>query len=363
MEEGAFMQTPPSFSNVETDVSTSSKGLLAFWLRLTTPRPTHSDDPVMARTLRERERRSRLISFIIPFVFFAPLFLLQQAYQDIGTAIAIILMMPLSILSLICNRFGKQTIASLLLLFGMEIAIEGSLLGAPGGLGTGWLLTFDLFIFPLFVSAILLSRFYLWFFLALHCTFILGDVFLLKHTADISALIAQWNGPAVLFARPLILQLGIALLSALAVSSMERAIERADNAEELVALERAVSQERKELEEAAFHLRDVHAHVANGHYKVRANVPQGNALWEVARSLNNLLSRFEHAWQAEHRLKRTEEEIQRLVTAIDEAKQGKHPLWPANSGTSVDLLLSRIVTKEMRTPRNTTSFPKKTPWA
>jgi len=55
-----------------------------------------------------------------------------------------------------------------------------------------------------------------------------------------------------------------------------------------------------------------------------------------------ILSRLQRSGQAEHHLRRTDEEIRRLAAAIDDAQAGRKPIWPAPTGTAADLILERI---------------------
>ncbi len=140
-----------------------------------------------SRSQREHLRRAGLTSYMAPVVFLAPLLLLQQA-SDPATLTSIVTLMAVACIALIFNRFGKQTLAALLLVLSMDIVIEGSLLTAAGGLSTGWLLTFDLFVIPLITVGVLLSRQYVWIFMLLHIGCILGDFFLMPHAQDLQIL-------------------------------------------------------------------------------------------------------------------------------------------------------------------------------
>ena len=51
---------------------------------------------------------------------------------------------------------------------------------------------------------------------------------------------------------------------------------------------------------------------------------------------------LQRSGQAEHQLRRTDEEIRRLAAAIDDAQAGRKPIWPAPTGTAADLILERI---------------------
>ncbi|HZC77676.1 MAG TPA: hypothetical protein VE258_07995, partial [Ktedonobacterales bacterium] len=128
----------------------------------------------------------------------------------------------------------------------------------------------------------------------------------------------------------------------LGANSVESAIRRADRAEDLAALEHAVSEQRRQLEVGAQQLLETHVRVANGDYGARAPVVQDNILWQVAASLNNLLARLQKSAQADHQLRRTEDELRRLAGAIDDAQAGRRPIWPAPTGTAADLIIERI---------------------
>jgi hypothetical protein len=267
-----------------------------------------------------------------------------QARIDPTTAASILLLLLIVVVALFLNRFGKQTPAALVLIAGMDLVVEGALLsaGQRGGLGAGWLLTFDLFIIPLITVGLLLSRRYLPFFAALHIGLILGDYYLLPHTSDLIALVLLWNGDSIAFARPILIQIGGALLSFVAVRSTDEAIRRADRAEEVAQLEHAFAEQRRQLEIGAQQILETHVRIANGDYTARAPLTQDNVLWQIAASLNNLLTRLQRSGQAEHQLRRTEDELRRLATAIDDAQAGRRPIWPVPTGTAADLIIERV---------------------
>lgn len=313
-----------------------------WWLRLTAPPGTSDYDAASTHWEREHLRRCGLTSMIAPFVFFAPLLLLQQAGMDLVTAISIVALMGVALLALAFNRSGKQVLSALLLVGSMDLVIEGALLSAKGGLSTGWLLTFDLFIIPLITVGVLLSRKYLWLFLLLHVTYILGDFYLLPHASDLDTLIQVWHGPAVAFARPIIIQVGGCLLSFIEVRSTDRAIVRADRAEEVNALQQTIIEEKRQLELGIKEIVSTLAHAANGHFTMRASLSQENLLWQIAASLNTLFARLHHSRQAEATLRQTEQEITRLVQALRATKAGQRVIWPLPHGGPLDPLLQEV---------------------
>ncbi|MGH2507322.1 MAG: hypothetical protein ACRDHZ_07940, partial [Ktedonobacteraceae bacterium] len=244
-----------------------------WWLRLTAPPGADEYSQVLDQAEREHLRHAQLTSYIAPFVFIVPLLFIQQAF-DAGTAVGITVVMSMSVLAILCNRAGQQVIAALLLVLSMDVVLEGTLITAPGGLGSGWLLTFDLFVIPLIIVGVLLNRRFLWIFMLLHITCILGDFYLLPHAPDLIALIALWHGPTVVFVRPIILQIGGYLLGWLAVRSTDEAIVRADRAEVVADLQKSIVQEKKQLEDAIQELLVVLTHAANGFLDTRASLSQ-----------------------------------------------------------------------------------------
>ncbi len=316
-----------------------------WWFRLTAPVSAQQYATLLDRQQRERMRRAMLTSIIAPFILIAPLFFIPLV-KDIVTALAVIIIMLTSVMTLVLNRFGQQHLAALLLILSIECVIEGALIAAPGGIESGWLPTFDLFAIPLVIAGMLLSRRFVWGFMFLHIAFILGDFYLLRHAASLEVLIKLWNGLGVVFVRPIVIQVGLCLLSYIQLLSTDEAIARADRVEDMAKLEHIMA-ERRQLEVSAHQLMEIHSQIRRGNYKVRANVPQGNVLWDVSYSLNNLLMRLERDHQisdeAMNELQRTRLEAQRLVDAIGDAKSGQTPSWPAKTGTAIDLIIEQLM--------------------
>src|SRR5262245_37128068 len=155
-----------------------------------------------------------------------------------------------------------------------------------------------------------------------------------------------------LIGRPIALQIIVATVAFLWVKGSDEAIRRADRTEELAALEQSFAEQRRQLELGVQQILETHVRAANGDYSARAPLSQDNLLWQVAASLNNLLSRLQRSGQADHLLRRTEEELRRLAGAIDDARQGRRPIWPAPSGTLADPIIMRITGGTWRPARH-----------
>jgi hypothetical protein len=109
-----------------------------------------------------------------------------------------------------------------------------------------------------------------------------------------------------------------------------------------IQLTRELFNQKRQLDFGIQQILQTHVRAANGDYTARAPLEQDNILWQVASSLNNLLSRLQRSGQAERRLNRTNEGIRRLAAAIYDAQAGREPTWPAPTGTAADLILEQF---------------------
>jgi hypothetical protein len=223
------------------------------------------------------------------------------------------------------------------------------------------LLTFDLFALPLIVAAVLLSRQYVWMFMVLHITFILGDFFLLPHAHDLQILIQDWHGPTIAFARPLIIQLCGALLCFIEARSTDQAIARADKAEELVLLREQVAKEKRALEIGIQEIVKTLTNAANGHYSANSILSKDNVLWRISSTLNTLFHRLQSARKQELTVHQAEQDMTRLLEAIRASKRGQYPGWPHPSGGILDPLIKELREGNPSSPSSAQQFSPSPP--
>jgi hypothetical protein len=111
----------------------------------------------------------------------------------------------------------------------------------------------------------------------------------------------------------------------------------------VAALEHAYAAQRQQLEVGVQQILQTHVRIANGDYSARAPLTQDNVLWQIAVSLNNLVTRLrtsnQEAGQAAYELARQNDEIQRLAAALRDLQANRRPVWPAPTGTAVDQLI------------------------
>ena len=295
------------------------------------------------RSLHEREitRRSRLMAWIILGLLIMVVVLLPAGLADMPTLVAILAAGVGMIIAAILNRAGLITAAGSLLVLLVIGAVVGAVTSAPGGLDTVYLPAYDLFAIAVVLGASILPRGAAFVIAGVNVAIIVADFLLQPKTGDLLRLY-KLEGTLPLIARPIALQIIIATVAYLWVRGTDEAIRRADRAEEMATLEHAFAEQRRQLEVGAQQLLETHVRVANGDYTARAPLSQDHMLWQVAASLNNLITRIQRAGDAEFKLRRTEEEMMRVVAAIDDANGGRRPLWPAPTGTVVDELLRRV---------------------
>src|SRR5581483_4276913 len=154
-------------------------------------------------------------------------------------------------------------------------------------------------VVPLITVGVLLNRRFLWLFMCVHVACILGDFYLLPHGADLTILIAKWHGPAIAFARPLIIQIGGCLLSFIEVKSTDQAIQRAERAQLVAALQASIAEEKKQLEEGIQQLVVVLSNAANGKYATTTELPHDSALWRIGNAIETLFARLQSGRQTE----------------------------------------------------------------
>lgn len=329
-------------------------GIVGWWLNLTAPPvPTH------ALTINERERlrKAELTSFSIIAVFAFLIALVSNSLADPATGQAVGIMAIGLLIAAILNRTGRTRVAAYLIPSLMMLVTIAAILGSD--LNTILFPAYDLFVLPIFLSSLTGNRRAPWFFAFIAIAFIAIDFAIQPHELITASspqygnatkfdTIVYWTQSFTwwgMINRHIALAFFAGFFGWLGARSVDTAITRADRAEEVADLERRELESKRQIEIAAQHLLEVHTRVANGDFGTRAALDRGNVLWSVGQSLNNLLQRLQRQGQSEYQLRRTEEEAQRLATALDEVNAGRYPMWPARAGTVIDLLIERVATR------------------
>jgi hypothetical protein len=329
-----------------------------WWLRLTSMAP---DTNHRSFASRERVRRSRLASWLILGILGVDLILIPISAGSPATIIAIATVFVGLLLVAVCNRIGWVTFSGFTIVVLITAAVFGSIVSEPNGLSMFDIPGYDILVVTVVVGASILPPISAFFIAAINASLVVLDFSVQPHAADVHANI-QLYGTFALVARPIALLIIVAVVSYLWVQGTHREIRRADRAEEVAALEHAYAEQSRQLEIGVQQILATHVRIANGDFSARAPLSQDNVLWQIAASLNNLLGRLQKAGQAEYRLQRTDDEIDRLVVALRDLQAQRRPIWPAPAGTSADKLLAVLAPARLRQPDQPSQFGQRPSW-
>jgi hypothetical protein len=313
------------------------RGLLGVWLNLTAPPPASALASVAER---ERLRKAELSAYVAFGILLLGLALIPNGLQQQqhSTLFGVILIALAGVGAAILNRANHTVAAAIILIAVLFISVGGAM-AASKNLDLMWMPALDFFAVPVFLSGLLLSRRAPFFAAGAGIAAVVLLLELKPRDPWLTQMVAQL-GIYHFMVRPVMLMLIVAIASWLGARSVEQAIRRADRAEEVAAMEHQMAEQKRQLDRGIQNLLETHVRVANGDFSARAATTQDNVLWQIAVSLNNLLSRLGKYATVEQHLARTEREIDRVAIAADSARAGRSVIWPAASGTRVDRLLT-----------------------
>lgn len=343
----------PSVLIEQDPTSRKQKSPIEWWYRLTAPQEPPETAPLAQR---ERARRGRLtstvlffaaivLSLAIPIGIFGPNHFIALA------AGAIVLLV---ILSSQFNRRGYTNVAGFIIPVGFNLAIISVILSTP--LSPSTIQLYDILVFVEIFAASLLppNGWVLAAFALANLIFIEADITWQHHNTIFAAMLL--TDTVAIRIRPIIVHAVITGVIWLWVRSANLAIARADRAEVIANLEhmvaeqeRAVAQQKWQLEHSIQIIVDTHIRVANGDLNSRVPLSSGNVLWQVAVPLNNLLARFQRmqqevksGQQAEYEFRRLREALMQALYAVKSSKAGRIPQALPRTSTMVDPLLQEI---------------------
>lgn len=324
---------------------------LRWWYRLTAPDPV---PPSASLQAREIARRGRITSATLLVVI-----LLVLAAEPIGIfgtdkSLIGILLIPtiFYVIALAFNRRGKITVAGVFTIIGMEIGITLAILGSAsnGGFLGFNLPMYDLLVQAELVAVTLLPPVTVGWLVCYHSAFIVATMIFLPRSVTYAGEMAHTIDIYGAALRPITLQIIVAVVLYLWVTSAYQALRRADRAEVIAELEHREAERqqqevalKQQLDEGIQQILQTHVQVANGDFSARTPLRQENVLWRIAYSLNNLLARLQSLNYAEQELQRAKAETIRLVEAVHRAKQG-YPLRLSRTGTHLDPLILELMT-------------------
>ena len=316
------------------------KRLLDRWYQYTTPTITDAQPSLATRELARRARLASNLLLTVVIVW------LVSGVAEVGANHSSAGVVPVFLIGLVflglllfLNRRGLVSVVGGVLIALIYLSFVLILRGMPR-LDPTEVAIFDLLIYAELIAVSLLPSVSIFPVAISNCFLILIGIFGLQGATPENIL--QTRALDTYLIEPLTLQIFVAGVTYLWVRSTEHAIARADQAQMLAALMQREADQKRELEAGLQELIRVFTLAANGTLTARATLSQDHSLWQIGALLNSLLHRMQRAEQNENMLQRTNFEAARLVEAIQAAKAGRPPLWPAPSGTPLDQVLVEI---------------------
>ncbi len=312
--------------------------IFAWWFRLSCPPEPPSTAPLIQR---ERYRRARTISIITFLLQLYAIASLPAGFFGLNRLLVVIVIVSffLNIVLMITNRRGWVTFAGLLLVFNIEISQGLNIITSPGGLGLASLPIFDLMVIPLVLAASVLPAFYVFGFAVLNSIFALLGILYLPHHPDLAE--ALKTSGVGLITLPIVIQIILAFLAFLWVQSAERAIKRADRAEQIALLEHDIAESRQLIAEQKAQLDSSIQEISqallnsNNGRGITRMPTQGNPLWLIVGPINNLLARMDRMRHVEVEYQQLVMELEQLLVAIRTARTAHQPLrLPLRAGSA-----------------------------
>lgn len=352
-DSGNKTWTPAELIEQDPSRQQGRSGLLEWWYKVTAPQDAQSGDSFDKRELIRRGRLASTILFFFGIILLLVLSIGVVGPNHIIAVVATILLLIVAIAAAL-NRQGYSNIAGLIISFALNLAIVVVILTSPGGLSASSLGLFDLLVFvELFVASLLPVN---WVFVAAttNIAFIATDLLTQHRTPNFSVVMATDSYPILL--RPIMLHIIVTVVLWLWVRSATQAIARADRAEVIASLEhavaeqeRAVAQQKRMLDRSIQQIVETHTRVANGDFSARVPLTQENVLWQIAGSLNNLLTRLQRLQYEVQELQGVKQEHRRLrevmtyvLNAFRGARVEQQPVRLTQTNTLLDPLLREL---------------------
>lgn len=322
--------------------STRPKGLLAAWYRYTSP-----PEPPTTATYKERDtyRRGQLASTIMLALQFIlliiiPIGLFGPNKQIFITAIFLTIII---IISALFNQRGKVNITGLILSLSLNLGICLSILRVPHGLTPDSIALFDLLVFSELFMASLLPVNWVWASALFNIVFSIYELTYAPRTPLFQAVMSTSYYAVV--SRPIQLHLLVTVVLFLWVVNANRAIKRADRAEEIAKLQhdlaqqsRAIKGQKQLLDRSIDQIVETLMRWSNGATNARIPLNNENALWQVAGSINNLLSRVQRSRQESAAFQANNEAMRRFYEARERSDGGPILDW-TRTNTPIDTLV------------------------
>nr|BBH87784.1 hypothetical protein KTC_25350 [Thermosporothrix sp. COM3] len=297
---------------------------------------------------REIIRKSRLLSVIVffllvIFVLFIPGCL---ALPNRYVLVADLGMMVICVLALFLNRAHKPMVAGVLLVLSFEAALMMVVLTTQP-LDEPSIQQYELFVFGELLAVSLLSARSVFFVALFNSVFICLSLLYQPQTPTLAADLQTQFWPMLL--RPVGVQLLVAGVTYLWVSSASNYLSRAYRAEKIATAAQQTAEKQREIaEQDRLRLqtdieRVVHNHATAMNRRLITKIPLQEyepVLWPLINVFNSLQNRLQHTQQVEQSLKQLNQAISQCAELISSGKYS--PLQPLQTKTNLDLLLTAL---------------------
>jgi hypothetical protein len=366
---------------------------MAWWYtRSALPPPS----PEASLQRKDLARRGRIASILLLLTIGVSLcILLPSGLVQFAVAQRPFLLIIAAALVVICtglvylNRIGLTTLVGAVLILGNTVGNCYSILG-PGQVLLTNVQLFDTLSISLLFAVALLPPWGVFVTAAGNLLVTAALLNMFPHEAAVTPHIAN------VISRAASVEISISVIAFLLVQIMRQAIARADRAEEIGKLqkallkqEHAVAEQKRALDASILQIIDTQRRVANGDLDARVPLTPENVLWEVAGSLNNLLNRMRRGIQAEQELAQVLprldhaaevetflinelQEVQRFQQALEESIARQQPVrYFARGGRIVGTITSLLNGKRIlsadgyrpnRPPMEADTGPLREPW-
>jgi hypothetical protein len=337
------------FGDETTEGQQDRPSLIQRWYELT----SLPDAPLNSTFVqREAVRRSRLSSSVIFFFLLllcsmlpVTLFVINIYPSYVWITLALFI---LSIVALMFNRRGHTDIAGFIVTIGAFACLTLALFSTVPFDETT-LQGYDMYVILLLLSVSLLPVQWVVLFLVLSIGAMIGSLLVMPLTPTLHADVQ--SRLVLILARPIGTLFTVGGIAWILSAVLTNAIRRANRAETIARLEREQRQFRKNLENDIEQILQTHVQVSNGNLNARAPLSNDNVLWQIARSLNNLLVRFQRAIQAEQQLQSVDQTVTNLVAHIQRQKDKKIQL-PLTRNPHLDRLITELQGTQITIPQS-----------
>lgn len=308
--------------------------------------------PQQVLQVNERQRRHRLVRLVSLGILIGTGLLIPTTLiptPDVVTLVAVSFAFVGAGLAYLLNRMHYINSAGYAVLIGMMIGLGWEIVAQSlrqGGLDLNDLRVYDLFILPIVLSAVLVTRRGPIILAAISITFTITSLLLLTHSPTLQQ---YWDGtyPYALGSSydvvivAVVLQGMAAMAAWLGADSVRRALLQAYRVDEVTAAKAEVEAQQRRLQRGIANIQRVHAAVAHGQWDARAQV-EAAELVPVAVSLNLLLDRLSRLTRDQETRQRVDRSAHELALALRRLRVGEGYAPPAYTGTPLDEVLVEL---------------------